>query len=305
MTELVKGEPMELKSLYTIKKIIETGSYLGASKALSYAQSTITFQVKQLEAELDVQLFEKRGNKMALTQEGERIMPLIDNVIAASEELINFKKKGKYMEGMLKIALPETLVTYQLQPVFKKFKELAPKVKLIIQVKNCFRVHEELLKGTIDIGVHYDVRKYPSNIEFHEFGTFPMALVASPDLDESQRDFKTPRQIKDVCHIQNDPNAPYLKMFNRYLENKEIIMSSDLELWSVESIKQSVMSNLGVALLPKFVVQKELDKGHLIELETGMPSNELTAIYAFNRNKWRSPAMDLFIGLIDEYYGRV
>ena len=49
---------MELKSLYTIKKIIETGSYLGASKALSYAQSTITFQVKQLEAELDVQLFE-------------------------------------------------------------------------------------------------------------------------------------------------------------------------------------------------------------------------------------------------------
>ena len=120
---------------------------------------------------------------MALTQEGEQIMPLIDNVIAASEELLNFKKKGKDMEGMLKIALPETLVTYQLQPVFKRFKELAPKVKLIIQVKNCFRVHEELLKGTIDIGVHYDVRKYPPNIEFHEFGTFPMTLIASPELD--------------------------------------------------------------------------------------------------------------------------
>ena len=85
---------MELKSLYTVKKIIETGSYLGASKALSYAQYTITFQVKQLEAELDVQLFEKRGNKMALTQEGEQIMPLIDHVIASAEELLNFKKKG-------------------------------------------------------------------------------------------------------------------------------------------------------------------------------------------------------------------
>ena len=74
---------MELKSLYTVKKIIETGSYLNASKALNYAQSTITFQVKQLEAELDVQIFEKRGNKMALTQEGERLIPLIDNVIAS------------------------------------------------------------------------------------------------------------------------------------------------------------------------------------------------------------------------------
>lgn len=294
---------MELKSLYTVKKIIETGSYLNASKALNYAQSTITFQVKQLEAELDVQIFEKRGNKMALTQEGERLIPLIDNVIAAAEELLTFKKQGKDMQGTLKVALPETLVTYQLQPVFKKFKELAPKVKLAIQVKNCFRVHEELLKGTIDIGIHYDVRKYPSNIEFHEFGTFPMALVASPELDKSERDFITPSQMKSVCHIQNDPNAPYLKMFNRYLENREITLASDLELWSIESIKQSVMSNLGVSLLPKFTVQKELDKDMLIELATEMPGNELTAIYAFNRNKWRSPAMELFLQILREYYG--
>ena len=295
---------MEFKSLYTVKTIIETGSYLGAAKALNYAQSTITFQVKQLEAELDVQIFEKRGNKMALTQEGERLIPLIDNVIASAEELMTFKKRGKDMQGTLKVALPETLVTYQLQPVFKKFKEMAPKVKLAIQVKNCFRVHEELLKGTIDIGIHYDVRKYPSNIEFHEFGTFPMALVASPELDESERDFIKPQQMKSVCHIQNDPNAPYLKMFNRYLENREIMLTSDLELWSIESIKQSVMSNLGVSLLPKFTVQKELDKEMLIELPTEMPGNELTAIYAFNRNKWRSPAMELFLQILDEYYGK-
>lgn len=293
---------MELKSLYTVKKILETGSYLGAAKALSYAQSTITFQIKQLEADLDVQIFEKRGNRMALTQEGEQIIPLIDNVISAAEELMTFKKKGKDMQGTLKVALPETLVTYQLQPVFKKFKEMAPKVKLAIQVKNCFRVHEELLKGTIDIGVHYDVRKYPSNIEFHEFGTFPMALVASPELDESERDFITPQQMKSVCHIQNDPNAPYLKMFNRYLETREITLASDLELWSIESIKQSVMSNLGVALLPKFTVEKDLDCGNLIELETEMPGNELTAIYAFNRNKWRSPAMELFLEILNDHY---
>lgn len=295
---------MELKSLYTVKKILETGSYINAAKALSYAQSTITFQIKQLEADLDVQIFEKRGNRMVLTQEGEQIIPLIDNVISAAEELMTFKKKGKDMQGTLKVALPETLVTYQLQPVFKKFKEMAPKVRLAIQVKNCFRVHEELLKGTIDIGVHYDVRKYPSNIEFHEFGTFPMALVASPDLDESERDFITPQQVKSVCHIQNDPNAPYLKMFNRYLENREITLASDLELWSIESIKQSVMSNLGVALLPKFTVQKDLDCGQLIELETEMPGNELTAIYAFNRNKWRSPAMELFLQILDEHYDK-
>lgn len=294
---------MELKSLYTVKKIVETGSYMGAAKALNYAQSTITFQVKQLESELDVQIFEKQGNRMVLTQEGERLQPLIDNVINSAEELISFKKKGKDMQGTLKVALPEALITYQLQPIFKEFKEKAPNVKLAIQVKNCFRVHEELLKGTIDIGIHFDVRKYPPNIEFHEFGTFPMALVASPELEEKERDFRTPDQRKNVCHIQNDPNAPYLKMFNRYLENKGIILSTELELWSIESIKQSVMSNLGVALLPEFTVHKELERGDLLELETGMPGNELTAIYAFNRNKWKSPAMELFLEILRKHYG--
>ncbi len=50
---------MELKYLYTVKKIIETGSYQSAAAALNYAQSTITFQVRQLENELSVKLFEK------------------------------------------------------------------------------------------------------------------------------------------------------------------------------------------------------------------------------------------------------
>ena len=52
---------MELKYLYTVKKILETGSYQNAAQALNYAQSTITFQIKQLETELSIKLFEKRN----------------------------------------------------------------------------------------------------------------------------------------------------------------------------------------------------------------------------------------------------
>lgn len=51
---------MELKYLYTVKKILETGSYQNAAQALNYAQSTITFQIKQLETELSIKLFEKK-----------------------------------------------------------------------------------------------------------------------------------------------------------------------------------------------------------------------------------------------------
>jgi DNA-binding transcriptional LysR family regulator len=70
----------------------------------------------------------------------------------------------------------------------------------------------------------------------------------------------------------------------------------------IETIKQSVMSNLGIAYLPRFTVETELAYGKMIELETEIRNNEITAIYAYNKNKWRSSAMNLFIQLIDSVF---
>ncbi|MFY4776502.1 LysR family transcriptional regulator [Metabacillus sp. RGM 3146] len=66
---------MELKYLQTLKTILETGSFLGAARKLNYTQSTVTFQIQQLEQELSVKLFEKIGREMVLTQAGEDILP--------------------------------------------------------------------------------------------------------------------------------------------------------------------------------------------------------------------------------------
>ena len=62
---------MELKYLNTFKTILETGSFLNAARKLNYTQSTITFQIQQLEEELSVKLFEKIGRKMIITQAGK------------------------------------------------------------------------------------------------------------------------------------------------------------------------------------------------------------------------------------------
>ena len=169
---------MELKNLYTVKKIIETGNYQKAARALNYAQSTITFQVKQLENELSIKIFEKKGNRMELTQAGKEILPIIDKIISATEELLCFNNKPNEITGNLKIALPETLVTYKLQPVLKEFKEKAPNVRLAIQVMNCYTIYEQMLNGNIDIAIHYNVEKYPPNFVTKNIKTYPLVLVS-------------------------------------------------------------------------------------------------------------------------------
>lgn len=288
---------MELKSLYTVIKIIETGSYQKAAIALNYAQSTITFQIHQLENELGISLFEKKGNHMVLTSEGMEVLPLIKNIIDSVEALLMYNAGNNVLRGTLKIALPETLITYKMQPVLKAFKEKAPDVKLHLQVLNCYNIYSQLLNGTIDIAIHYDIKKYPQNIEILELHTYPLVMVASPCLDSTLTDFITPDQQKPLSHIQNDPNALYLKVLAQYLKEKKISLETGMEVWSIEAIKQSVMSNLGVAYLPRFAVDEELKKGLLKECPMDVVG-EMTALCAYHANKRNNPAVSLFLNLL-------
>lgn len=293
---------MELKSLYTVKKILETESYQKAAQALNYAQSTITFQIHQLENELSVKLFEKSGKRMILTQEGRALLPYIDQILQATEAMQHFHDRQESLYGNLRIALPESLATYKMQPVLRAFKTQAPGVKLSLRVMNCYAIYDSLLDGDIDLAIHYDIRPYPGNFEIRNLASYSLAMVASPNLSTSAGDLITPNQRKDLCHIINDRNALYLKILDIYLKQKNIHLEEGIEVWSIEAVKRSVMSNLGIAFLPRFTVEEELQQGRLKELPLDMPEVRMTAVCAWKKNKWKSPAMENFLKLLEQHF---
>lgn len=293
---------MELKYLVTIKKIIETGSYLKAAAALNYAQSTITFQVRQLEQEFGTQIFERSGSRMVLTQAGKELLPFIDKVLDSVDALEIYCKHRDGFQGTLTIAAPESLVTYQLQPVLKKFREQAPYVKLRLKCMNCFEIYDKMCGSDFDIAIHYDVGTYPKSIAVTPLKSFPLVLIGSPLLSEHERDFSTQGQEKQLCNIQNDPDALSLKIFQQYIQNKSISFEGNLEVWSIEAIKRSVISNLGIAFLPRFTVESELLSGELIDIPIDIKKPEMTAICAVQKGRWKSPAMELFLQILSENF---
>ncbi|KZU30992.1 LysR family transcriptional regulator YfiE [Lactiplantibacillus plantarum] len=292
---------MEVKNLLTVKKIVETGSYQNAAKSLDYSQSTITFQIKQLEKELGYQIFNRQGHSMVLSSNGKKIMPMINQILSTVDEIENIDKKNN-ISGEVILAVPESLITYQLQPLLREFKKIAPNARLIIKVMNCFAIQDQVNQGNIDLGIHYDVGNDESVYQ-KKLHNFSLALVCSPLLlSQKDKDFTTRNQIKDICHIQNDTNALYLKYFHQYLKNKNIVLSNTLELWSIESIKQSVHSNLGIAFLPRFTVEKEIENGFLQEIPLKDFSYELQAVASYKRNHFQNNATKLLINLLNKYF---
>ena len=291
---------MDLKYLKTFKTIIETGSFLSAAHTLNYTQSTVTFQIQQLEQELTCKLFEKIGRKMVVTQTGKELLPYIDSIFQSVEQLENHGKAAHKLTGTLKVAIPETLLIYKMQPILKKFRQQAPNVQLSLQSLNCYTIRDQLLHGDVDLVIHYDVGGYPATITTEKLASFPLVLIVSPDLAEEHCDFISENQRKNLCLITNDYHSIFHEIFAKYLKERNIVLAGSMDLGSIEAIKRSVISNLGMSCLPRYVVQEELAAGTLKELPLAAPNNVITAICAYHKNKWLSPSMKLFIQLLQE-----
>ncbi len=287
---------MELKYLTTFKTIIEEGSFTAAAEKLHYTQSTITFQMDQIEKELSVKLFEKLGRKMVLTSAGKEFIPRVNEVLEAVDKLHYLDKDVSECEGKLQIGVAETYLCYKLPPMLKAFVTKAPKAKLNIQAMNCYEIRNALVAGELDIGIFYsDVGGLGENLIVKPLASFEVVLVASPNIAKRFSDFKTPNRQHKIPLIINEPNCIFRQIFERYLKDNAIILDHTIELGSIATIKNLVQNDVGISFLPKFVVENELQDGSLVEIETKVGHNKLTIACGYHKNKWISPLMQLFL----------
>jgi DNA-binding transcriptional LysR family regulator len=131
---------------------------------------------------------------------------------------------------------------------------------------------------------------------------FPLALICSPLLEQDKFDLRKPNQEINTSLIINEPESIYRKILEDYFSDNKIFLNNSTELWSIEAIKRCVASNLGISFLPRFTVEEELENGKLKELEVGCSDTKITAVYAYHKNKWISPAMSLFMQLVRESF---
>ena len=289
---------MELKYLNTFRVIVEEGSFTRAAERLNYTQSTITFQIGQLEQELSSRLFERIGRRMTLTKAGERLIPYVEEVMDSVDRLRNFQEDLTSWKGELRIGVGETLLSYKLPSVLKAFHRKAPDARLFLRSMNCYDIRDELMAGTLDIGVFYhDIGGIGTSLTTVPMKTYPLALVASQGVKERCPDFITPNQQLPVPFIINEPTCVFRQIFEGYLKEKSILLDHTIELWSIETIKRLVQSDVGVTFLPRFTVREELKKGTLAEIPTELSDTAVTAVCGYHKNKWVSPLMGLFVEL--------
>ncbi|HAS80104.1 MAG TPA: LysR family transcriptional regulator [Fusobacteriaceae bacterium] len=293
---------MEIRNLKSFKSIIEEGSFLKAAKKLHYTQSTITSHIQQLEEELQVKLFEKIGRKMNLSSFGKKLLPYVEELLTTEEKIMQLSKNKNLIKGTLKIAMGDSLVTYEFQDILSQFKKKAPHVKLSILTVDIVTMRELLEKGDVDIGFLFEDQYKGNCLIDIPFKKFPLTLVGPKNSNILNLNFDLKDQDLDISFIINEFHSPYRKIFNNHLQEKNISLNSLIEIWSIEGIKRSVKNNLGITYLPKFVMEEELARKELVEIIASCSNNLVEGIYSYHKNKYITSPMKLFMELVDKKY---
>lgn len=290
---------MELRNLITFSKIASLSSYSKAAENLGYAQSTITTQMQLLEEELGVKLIERTGRKIKLTNSGETFLKYANEIIDLVNESKEVIRSESIPKGTLKIGVIESLCTIRLPKILEIYHEKYPDVNIELKVGICSELREMLKKNIVDIIFVLDRKIDDEKLILYLNKYEPMAILCSPSNKLAKKCNVTLDDIKNESLILTEKGCSYRKEFEQILKKKSINTNLVLESGSIEAIKGFVKSNIGITLLPKMTVEKELKNKELVELTVEGCEFSMHTQILYNKKKYITSAMNAFLGMIE------
>ena len=231
---------MENYRLKVFRTVAKSLSYTKASRELFISQPAITKNIQLLEKELGLRLFNRKGNRIYLTEEGTVLFNYANKLVAfemeLEDELNSFRK---IPTGTLKLGCSTTIAQYVIPPVLAAFKKKFPEVKLSLLSGNSEQIAGILLRGEIDLGI-VEGKIKNRDIHYNKFVSDELVPTIGTGSDLFNRNEISLKELKSIPLILRERGSGTLEVLELALKNKRINLS-DLNvlmyLGSTEAIK--------------------------------------------------------------------
>ena len=289
---------MEVRQLHIFRTLAEELNFTRTAEKVHTVQSNVTAQIKALEDELGVPLFDRLGRRVTLTDAGRRFLPFAEQALATMERGEQAIRTGAEPTGPLRISAPESVLTYRLPRVLRAFRRHFPHVELVFRPGLSAAIEIELETGKVDIAI--TLCDSPSNpvhksIRLH---TEKISLIADPMHPLVARKTVKPADLAGQTLLLTEAGCGYRAKLDRLMALQNIRPGSVTEFSSVEAMKQCVGMGMGLALLPAIAVWRELKQNQFVALRWSGPSLDIATHVLWHKDKWISPAMAAFLELV-------
>lgn len=292
---------MEFREISTFLQVAQYQSFSKAARHLGYSQAAVTIQIKQLEQELGVHLFDRIGKQISLTHQGQVFYQYAVSIRNELEQAKNAVSDPSTLSGKLCLGTIESICASIFPDLLAEYHRLHPEVTISIVTDSPGVLLDRMNENTIDIVYLLDRRIYDNRwcktLEEPEENIF----VASPDheLALAKRELELDEVLRFPFFL-TEKDASYRHMLEQYLASINRSVKPFLEIGNTEFIIHMLLKNTGISFLPKFTVQRELQQKQLTALNVrGFQMQTWRQIF-YHKDKWVTREMQEFLHLADK-----
>jgi LysR family transcriptional regulator, low CO2-responsive transcriptional regulator len=293
---------MNLHQLELFYAVARRRSITGAASELHLTQPAVSLQIRALERECGLLLFERGGAHLRLTQAGEALHRCAVSMLHTRDEARRLMQElGAATKGKLVLGGNTTGGMYLLPRVVRAFRERFPETEITIQVDATERLYDSALQNVLDMAI------VGGPTADKRFGVEPICLdnvvlIVSPSHAFARNSGKTTlKDLKSEPCILPQLGSRTRQLVERRLKSAGVTLNVVMQLPGTEAVKKAVEANLGVGFVSSFAVEREAALGDLrpIAIEGFQVTRHMELIY--RNQKYFSPVAQRFRDFVHEY----
>ena len=253
---------MEFRELRSLAVLAESGCITRTGGTLHLSPAAIHKQIKNLENEFGVRLYEKVGRRLRLTQVAELLLPHLKLLLAQHEALVSAVEEWKGLrKGRVRIGSGPTLSSCMVPPLLRSFRRRYPAIDLLVETGNSATLLENLDKGALDLALliwpeHLD----NGNCVVARLWPFEIVIVSNRRHTPTSCSFA---QLQRLPFILFKKGSRVEDLIDRYFAELHFKANVIMRFDNADAIKAMIRTGLGISMLPFWTVYQDIREGRL------------------------------------------
>ena len=286
---------MDIKNLVTFIHVAELRSFTKAGDKLGYSQSTVSFQIRQLENELGVPLFERINRTVTLTEHGIRLLRSAYKIHELLESFQEETKAETKVHGRVRLAIADSLSSEVIRRIFPELHRKYPDITLECISAGTQEMFRLLNQNEADIVYTLDNHIYDTNYVIQQESRIGVHFVCAAGNALAARDAISLVELVKQPFLLTEKGMSYRRMLDEKLAAHSLEIQPVFVSGNAGLIASLVEQNAGLALLPDYITKPYIEKGALCYLHVPEMEIEIWTQLLHHREKWVSEPMRIVI----------
>lgn len=293
---------MTLAQLRTFLIAARHMNFSRAAEELQLTQPAISAQISALETALKSQLFDRSGRKIALTDAGRVTLAAAEGILARVDqlesELADLMSPGV---GSLRIGASHVVGIYLLPALIADFRLRYPEAELSVRVDTSHKIVEQLLRNELDLALIAEGARFQDErLASKPIARDRLVVIAPPAHPLAEQGVISPETLAEQAFVSPARDSASAETLFEQLRSAGISLNTVIEMGNVGAVKRAVESGLGVSIISRLAVERELLDGRLVSLSVHDLSLERDLLLCWQHDRRFSRLATLFLRYIQD-----